>query len=263
MAYWSPPPVAGSSRSYYRDEYGRDSAWYIFKDPAYQCYIPVMDMRSIEDIEMFGMPTCGDPYYDKQMSTEIRLIMISIDKIMNYHNNGARISLKNPADSKRIYDRITKHLEDWMHFMKFGSLNASQAAPLEDLRALDKFAGVIYDKLAKYHFDEEVVSDFLERQSKGQRDLAATIDLMQSIEMVDGQLAARKNTHTDVQGQREFPVRRSMADAFLPQIGSVARQSMNQSPSFGGPSLNSANGQSSPPSLAELITRAHRRGPIV
>lgn len=234
-----------------RDEKGHDTRYYIFKE-LYQCSIPVMQMRTLEDIQMFGTPVSGLPEWDKWMQNERREIMIPISKMVEYWDKGCHISVVKRSDTKRIYDRISAHLEAWADHLKY-SLNVAEA-PLEDLRKLDQFANVIYE-YAKWHFDRGVLEGILSKM-KGdhQRKLASFIQSMSNVDLTNNAIQNSSHESKAKNFESELPRRRSLADAFLPRSGTAARHQHVKETDPN--SLNSEeNLNARPKSLSELMMR--------
>ncbi len=252
------------------DEKGHDTAFYIFHE-LFHCTIPEMERRSIEDIQMFGVPASGYAQWDSWMANERREIMLPINKdqdgpsLLLYHRRGAAIRMRQ-EEARKVYDRITNHLTAWRHHLEW-SLNVGQA-PLEDLRDLDKLAHALYENAgAKYLFDDEII-ETMQRKLKGRAPhVMRSLSLAQAMEnaqIVDGKFVPAPKTPEGMP-VREIPTRESMADAFLPKQGANSR-SLNQQrivPSSGMPSLNGGEAPDpsltrKPSTLAELMARGRK-----
>jgi hypothetical protein len=127
---------------------------YIFKE-VFHVRIQYLQMRTIEDLEFFGMPRCDYSPYDKQASNELRDIMIPISKMVEYFQGGVQLYFPNINDIVTIYQHITNHLNAWKEEIRRSMHIGS--APIEDLQLLDQFANSVYDH-AKFQFTDEIVS---------------------------------------------------------------------------------------------------------
>lgn len=103
-------------------------------------------------IETFGFVGTGIPQIDKTLKDEIIDTYITIDTMVEYHNQDIPFRMHNYDDTKIVYELIQEHLEAW----KIRLTNAVNIAdaPLEDLIALDKLASSVYDK-ARYNYTKE------------------------------------------------------------------------------------------------------------
>lgn len=141
-------------------EKDRDTSYYIFNEK-YYCSVPHIDMRSSDHLRMFGMPSCGIKEIDNETAHERIDTYISIAQMAEYHKRGARVAVKKPADTKKIYERISDHLNAWKDMITY-KLNIGDA-PYQDLILLDQLANAIYEH-AKYQFTTEYVDSLLLRQ---------------------------------------------------------------------------------------------------
>lgn len=144
----------------YVPENQRDTAWYIF-NYQFLCRVNANQTRSIEHLRFFGMPTCGNERLDKEVANELMLTMLTINQMVEYHKSGISIGIVNHADSKMIYEFISNHLNFWKKNLE-NSLHVRNA-PLEDLRLLDTFAGLVYEYAAP-QFNTEHVDSMLARK---------------------------------------------------------------------------------------------------
>lgn len=200
----------------YVDEYGNDTAYYIFHE-LYLCRVTLSQLRSIEEIREFGMPSMWDPAEDRMIANELQVIQISIAKMLELHDSGAVIYVCKPEDTKRIYDRISNHLIAWKEYIRT-KMNSGNA-PIEDLLRLDEFANVVYEK-AKYHLDQEFVESTFGR---------AFSELHMSAASLVSGIAAGSYVQTpdsDAVGddpsliEQNFPRRVSMQDDFTNRLRS-------------------------------------------
>lgn len=109
----------------------------------YECKVPWNEMRSIQDIEMFGNPHTGDPDLDRETATELRNVRIPVERMAELYSEGARILLKDPhIHAKTIYADIMSHLRAWARTNEF-SFN-SPSIPSEDLLMFDALAEALW-----------------------------------------------------------------------------------------------------------------------
>ena len=228
-----------------------DPRWPIFGQ-LYLVRVPVLQMRSVEDIKEFGVPISGDDRTDKMISDEERKVMLPISRLVELNKQGCRIGVVNGADTKNIYDAISIYLEIWKEKMT-NRLNQVNI-PVDDLIALDQFAHQIYDR-AKWHFDDQFISQHMSviRQS-GVRGLLSAIKLKPKVDPIDREVAGvriikplRPNQQQKleapelVEGLEEedpFVERKSMADYFKAPLTSTGVNVRNVAiqPAAGGAS---------------------------
>jgi hypothetical protein len=133
--------------------------WKVFNN-VYMCRVQSIHLRSLEEIEAYGVPTTGDQGYDRGMAHEQVRVGLQIPKMIELYKRGVTIGVVDHEDTKRIYDLITAHLTDWANHIQT-SLN-NKDAPLEDLRWMDRFACSLYVH-AKSYFDESMLNGTLAR----------------------------------------------------------------------------------------------------
>lgn len=141
-------------------EHMRDTRWYLWNE-RYMCRVPFIQTMSPDYLREFGMPSSGYDEYDRQTANELVIRMLNIDEMVEYYRRGTTVALMQPGDSKRIYERISAHLELWKRELEtsFHTRNA----PLDDLQLLDKFAHAVYEH-AKWYFDEPFVESLFARK---------------------------------------------------------------------------------------------------
>lgn len=141
----------------------RDTSYYIFNEK-YRCTVPHIDMRSADHIKLFGMPSCGIKEIDRETANERIETYISINQMIEYFKRGALVGVRKVEDTKRIYERISDHLNAWKRQLHNGLNNGD--APIDDLILMDKFANAVYAH-AQYQFTEEIVESLLLQQMGG------------------------------------------------------------------------------------------------
>ena len=209
----------------YLDENGCDTAYYIFHE-LYLCRIPLVQLRSIDEIRTFGMPSAWDPVVDRQMANEPQLVMKPISEMAELYAQGAQIGIVRPEDTKRIYDRVSNHLEAWKHHI-INRLNTNKA-PIEDLLLLVKFASAVYEH-AKFHMDEEFLeSQFGRAFSQRHLNTSSLVSGIVSGAFVNangGRATAEKSEEEDPHAR--YPKRQSMAEDFANKL---TIRSLNRKP---------------------------------
>lgn len=211
----------------------KDPRWPIFGQ-LYLVRVPVLQMRSVEDIREFGVPISGDDPTDKMIADEERKVMLPISKLVELNKKGCRIGVVNGPDTRKIYEAISTYLELWKEKMT-NRLNLS-TAPIEDLLDLDAFAHLIYDR-AKWHFDDGFISKHMtEIQNAGVRGLLSAIRVKKQVDPIDrevkgvrllnpARLTQRQKLEAPelveglVEEESDHAPRKSMADFFRPQVG--------------------------------------------
>lgn len=218
----------------------RDTAWWIWNE-LYQCSIPYIQMLTMEELQEFGMPTSGDAAYDYSTANELRQVMIPISEMVKYYHRGAQVYVTNPADTKRIYDRISDHLIAWKQKLT-KSLNMRNA-PLEDLKLMDQFANAVYEH-AKFQFTDDTIASILTNRVDNRQ-----LELVKLTAMLDGGVAAMKQEEQSL--EERYPARESMSEFFQPYRNTKPLTRKSNTPSKG---LNGDSGASiSRPSVSDFI----------
>lgn len=213
----------------------RGTRWYIWNE-LFAVKIPFIHVFSLDDIEHFGMPSCGDQRQDQLAAQELQQVMIPIVKMAELFDRGVGVHVVNYSDTKRIYDLITNHLEAAKAYMTT-SLNVKDV-PIDDLKLLDRLAMSVYEH-AKYQFTDEFVDSFLNRTSN-QRQMAinnALNDFAAGITPMAGRMTEEENP---------YPERPSMAQFFEPLVSRTANSLNGRKPESRQPARKAT-------SMAELL----------
>lgn len=219
----------------------RDSAYWIWNE-LYQCSIPYIQMLTMEDLQEFGMPASGDAAQDYSTANELRQVMIPISEMVKYYHRGVQVYVNNPADTKRIYDRISDHLIAWKQKLT-KSLNMRNA-PLEDLKLMDQFANAVYEH-AKFQFTDDTIASLLTRTvDNRQLELVKLTNILES-----GISPAKLKEEQSI--DEMYPARESMADFFQPYRNAKPLPKKSNTPSRG---LNTGSTEGiSRPSVSDFI----------
>lgn len=123
----------------------RDTRWPLWCIN-YECQIPWNHLRSIQDIELFGVPYTGDPVRDRETATELRSVQLPPQRLAELYCDGARILLRNPiVNAKKIYKDIMAHIEAFgrSELANGFSIN-TRSFPMRDLQKFDEFANALW-----------------------------------------------------------------------------------------------------------------------
>lgn len=135
----STPPVRQPSK--WRPMAERDAAYWITIH-TYACRIPNMQTMSPEYIKFMGMPSSGDPDVDRQMRNELIEVRWTIGQMAEAHHSGVQVSVRDPRQTKEMYERITTLLREWKEVLEY-SVNPGKV-PADDLMKLDTFASALF-----------------------------------------------------------------------------------------------------------------------
>jgi hypothetical protein len=196
----------------------REAAWFIWNE-LYQVTIPYIQMLSIEELQQYGMPTVGDPGYDYGTANEMRLIMIPISEMVIYYSKGVQVSVVSKDDVKKIYERISDHLNTWKQNLE-KSLNIGDA-PLEDLKLMDRFANAVYEH-AKYQFTDDTIASFISRRMDTRQ-----ASLNDMVERLENPMTKQQQEEKDLDGR--YPKRESMTEYFQPYRSNKKKSHQNPS----------------------------------
>jgi len=243
------PPYVGKEKPLPVD----DPRYPIFKE-LYLVRLPVLQMRSVEDIKEFGVPISGDDRTDRMISDEVRVVMLPISKLVELYKQGCRIGVVNGPDTKRMYESISTYLEMWKNRM-INRLNTTNI-PTEDLIDLDAFAHSVYER-AKWHFDDEFISAHMSQiRSAGVRSLLKAIRVkekpveereIKGVRVIQPLRANQKlqapELDEELVEEDQFAERKSMADFFRPNVSTTGVTVRNAplQPSTSAPRTSSTN----------------------
>lgn len=121
--------------------------------------MPVMQVRSIEDIQQRGMVASGDARYDAAMKAERGFYWQTIAQLVEFHRKAVAIRLVKPTDAAVIYELVQAHLEDWAQAMKHSFNIRTDQVMIDDLLAMEAFAQAVYPRAQEHsrqtsHFDD-------------------------------------------------------------------------------------------------------------
>ena len=118
-------------------------------------------LHSDAEIEMYGV--IGDVIYGDSrdmQSTLKRLTTLSIpvSDMVDLREEGAELDFTKLSGAAGAYDVVMDHLEAWVDFINRPRMNQTYI-PWEDIYALDKLAGYLFQKGRNYIATNEIVSD--------------------------------------------------------------------------------------------------------
>ncbi len=129
-------------------------------DYYFKVSMPFLQTSSEDYLRIHGIPLSGDHTIDNQVATSWITTMANIATMVDHYKNGVMIKVCSEADTKTIYDYISRHLEAWkfnlQHAVNIGD------APIDDLIAMDQFANEVYE-FAKYHFTPDTLTSIFGR----------------------------------------------------------------------------------------------------
>lgn len=134
------------------------AVWKLF-NIMFSCTVRSVDNYSIDHLAMRGMIDSGSALKNKQTANALVYREMTINTMVELYKTGATVNIVNPADTKKIYEIVAEHLEDWKEYLRT-QMNTGDA-PIEDLILLDKFASIVY-KHALPHFTREIAKTFID-----------------------------------------------------------------------------------------------------
>jgi hypothetical protein len=120
----------------------QDLKWKIWNQK-FLAQVPNIQTRSKDHIKLFGSPTCGDSFKDRQTANELLDTYLSIAQMVIYHHEGVSVRLLKIRDAKTIYEMVCEYLSQWKRFLET-TLVHNPIAPYDDLIAMNAFVQVIY-----------------------------------------------------------------------------------------------------------------------
>lgn len=127
----------------------------------YLVKLPSLDATSISFLRNHGTYITGDKKIDRGNANSWITTYLTIDRMVDYYQEGVSIALVKQEDAKLIYEAIESHLLAWSEHLKYG-MNTGDA-PISDLIAMDEFAGIVYPH-AKRHISDEIINNTLGRR---------------------------------------------------------------------------------------------------
>jgi hypothetical protein len=131
----------------------RPTAWFLFdQSQTYAIHIAQMDVYSIDELRERGIPSTGDSDFDADIARATVRCHWTIAHMAERHNDGTSFSVVNDKDLVTIYQKIQNHLLFWRQQIdtSFHQINPEL---IDDLKLLEKFAVVVYNKAA-WHFKD-------------------------------------------------------------------------------------------------------------
>lgn len=124
----------------------------------YKCLVPDFQSRSAAHIAQNGVYVTGIKSLDKALKNDWVRRYLTIDKMVDFYQQGVTVRVIDVADTKDIYDTVQTHLTLWLDTIRTG-LNISDA-PISDLIVMDRFAATVYP-FAKPLFTPEALESAL------------------------------------------------------------------------------------------------------
>lgn len=162
---------------YIRPE-NRDTRWALWY-VRYQCRVPYIQTKSLEELEEYGLPTSGDRHHDHAMMWEPILKSIPIHQMADLWKNGANISLVKASDAPLIFEAISAHLHAWKDHLLHSYHPVKP--PYDDLLVLDGFANVVYQH-ARPAYDRNFIEKHFKISSNTAIGRRAMLGSMQRVE---------------------------------------------------------------------------------
>lgn len=192
------------------DKKGRETRWYLWHE-VYLVRLPRIQLMSEDEIRNYGLLDSGSVVENRLTMHEMAEVMLPIVKIMYHYENGARISVVKPSDTKWIYDRITAHLEAWKKYLDT-KLNIGNA-PIEDLIRLDKFANAVYPHATEFFKRSYVETKFMEM---GDASMARLASVLSMFDMGRTPVEVQRENRSNSSGN-SYPARQSPIETLVRQ----------------------------------------------
>lgn len=127
-------------------------------DDLFRVSVTSHGLRGVSGLRQSGVLLSGHREIDKDASNREVTTYLSINDMIEMYKIGTPVKVLDPADTKKIYDNISMHLQMWKHQLERG-VNLGNA-PIEDLMILDRFANTVYAH-AKYQFKGGVIDSIV------------------------------------------------------------------------------------------------------
>lgn len=113
----------------------------------FRIQIKSRDIRTREEIEIYGTYISGQKDIDDYAGDEVRTIYISIENMVDYYKRGVTLFIPRQEDTDAIYKLIDEYLIKWK--LKIESSFHPEDAPLDELLIYEGFAQSMFG-IAKY-----------------------------------------------------------------------------------------------------------------
>ena len=133
----------------------RDTTFYLW-DVQWRCRVPQLQTTDEDYIRHFGTPTTFNAAFDRELSQQWIDTMLSIAKMVEYHQRGIPVKVVKFEDMKAIYDHIENHLRAWINNVQ-NNLNIGDV-PIDDLIAMNEFANTIYPIARSLHTEDTSIN---------------------------------------------------------------------------------------------------------
>lgn len=117
------------------------------KNDVFRVQLKSKDIRTIEEIEIYGTYISGNNTIDDYAGDEVRVIYISIERMLEYYKKGVILYIPRQEDTDNIYKILDTYLRIWK--TKLENSFHPENAPIEDLLAYETFAQSMFG-VAKY-----------------------------------------------------------------------------------------------------------------
>lgn len=127
----------------------------------YLVKVPSLAATSMAFLRNHGTYVTGDKKIDRGNVNNWIVTYLTIDRMVDYYQEGVTIALAKQSDAKLIYEAIESHLLAWTDHLQYG-MNIGDA-PINDLIAMDEFASVVYPH-AKRHISKDIINNTMGRR---------------------------------------------------------------------------------------------------
>jgi len=111
-------------------------------DRLYRVFVQEVYLHSTSHVKMYGSYITMLPIVDSDARNRSVEVYINIDKIIEYHREGARVILQDKKDLVNIYQVIETHLREW--YTTIMQRTRTGKPPYDDLITLDQYCQSIY-----------------------------------------------------------------------------------------------------------------------
>lgn len=161
----TPLGIAGLYKPFNKEKHthkieGNDSVREIF-GKRYLCIHNDMLTRNTDDLKTFGVRLSGHSDIDRQQQNADVTTWLNISTMAHYLRLGVNVRVVKYADTKSIYESVTKHIGAWRQNYGF-TVNRIEV-PLEDLQALEDLSIKVFPAARAIMLREGLVKDYFDK----------------------------------------------------------------------------------------------------
>jgi hypothetical protein len=154
----------------------RSTGWYLF-NKLFHVRINPRQVRTADDIKLFGTPTTGNEDFDREMDKAEHVVMWPISQMEAHFSGGYNVKLVKREECAEIYTLISNHLSAMRNLTVESENSANSPEMMDELIRLDRFAEAVFSH-ARYGLRDNLQHAGYARRAKARDRFASLADLI-------------------------------------------------------------------------------------